>query len=121
MRVTARRLIEAFRAGKSKTVGNSSVEINPDHSVVFRLHGNAILDISPEGEVSISLAGWPTPTTRSRVNDLLTGLEIPARFGQSKRVQYLHQPWGEMVDIDSHGWYVAGRLSPADLQRLRCA
>lgn len=121
MRVTARRLVEAFRAGKSRTVGNSSVEINPDHSVVFRLHGNAILDVSPEGEVSASLAGWPTPTTRSRVNDLLDGLKIPARFGQSKHVQYFRQPWGEMVDIDSHDWYLVGRLSPADLQRLRCA
>lgn len=121
MRVTARRLVEAFRAGKSRTVGNSSVEMNPDHSVIFRLHGNAILDISPEGEVSASLAGWPTPTTRSRVNDLLDGLKIPARVGQSKGTQYLRRPWGEMIDISSREWYPVGRLSPADLERLRCA
>lgn len=119
MRVIARKLVEAFRAGKSRTVGNSSVEINPDRSVIFRLHGNAILDISPEGEVSASLAGWPTPTTRSRANDLLTGLKVPARIGQSKGTQYLHQPWGETIDISSTEWYLVGKLSPADLQRLR--
>jgi hypothetical protein len=120
MRVTARRLIEAFRAGKSKTVGNSSVEINPDHSVVFRLHGNAILDVSPEGEVSVSLADWPTVTTRSRINDLLFGLDISARVSQDRFDQYL-ECGGVRDDMMSREWYVVGRLSSDDLQRLRCA
>ncbi len=120
MRVTARRLVEAFRAGKSKTVGNSSVEMNPDHSVVFRLHGNAILDISPEGKVSISLADWPTVTTRSRVNDLLYGLGVDASVSQEHFNQYL-EVGAVRDDMLAREWYLVGRLSPADNQRLRCA
>ncbi len=113
MRETARKLVAAHLAGKWKTVGNSSVEINPDRSVVYRLHGNAIVDVDPQGAVSVSLAGWPTPTTRSRVNDILEGLKVPARVGQSKGVQYLSQPWRGSVDIDANTWYPVGALTPA--------
>ena len=110
MRVTAQKLVAAHLAGKSKTVGNSSVEVNHDGSVVYRLHGNAIVDIGPQGRVEVSLAGWPTPTTRSRVNDILSGLGLEHRVGQEKHRQYLYHRGLVLTDIDARSWYGAGSL-----------
>jgi hypothetical protein len=107
MRITARRLVEAAKAGKSRKVGNSSVEVNHDGSIVFRLHGNAILDIDPEGAVSCSLAGRPTATTRSRINDLFRGLDVDANLHQEDGVQYLRIA-NTRLEAPSTGWTLAG-------------
>ena len=105
MRVTAKHLVAAYRAGKSRTVGNSSVEINPDRSVVFRLHGNAIVDIGPQGDVAVSLAGRPTPTTRSRINDILHGLGVYASVSQASGTQWLGVGHESPVEMSSGTWY----------------
>lgn len=109
MRVTARRLVEAFRAGKSKTVGNSSVEITPAGFTVFRLHGHPILNIGPSGVVTCSLAGWPTPTTRSRVNDLFRGLDVDANLHQEDGAQFLRVGQKRTAIADG-SWYFAGQI-----------
>jgi hypothetical protein len=52
------------------------------------------------------MAGWPTPTTRERLNGLLTLLEVPGGFYQRDHDQYLWCPGGRDVPIDSCDIYV---------------
>lgn len=100
MRETARKLVAAHLAGKPKTVGNSAVRDG-----VFTLHGNPIVRVEA-GRVEVSLAGWPTVTTRSRINDILSGLRIDARVSQMAFSQYLTGHGA----IESREWYWVGTV-----------
>ena len=48
---------------------NTSVEIDHKGDWILKLHGNAIAMITKDG-LSITTAGWNTPTTRERLNAL---------------------------------------------------
>ena len=67
MRKITQRIKDAFEAGHSLTVGNTRT----DGESVW-LYGNKIVKTF-HGEVFATLAGWPTPTTRERVNGI-TGI-----------------------------------------------
>lgn len=74
MRVIERKMIAAIQAGKGMRAGNTRVEIaNTLGNWRVYLHGNLIANGGSAG-FSFTLAGWNTPTTRSRVNALLEGL-----------------------------------------------
>lgn len=63
-------MIAAIRAGKPFKSGNTSVAQEVDGTYVF-LHGNLIAAIgSAKLGTAWTLAGWNTPTTRSRINAL---------------------------------------------------
>lgn len=68
--VTAR----AFIDRRAVSTGNTMVKIAPD-ATRYLLHGNEIarapLTECGEGPIEITCAGWPTATTRSRLNALL--------------------------------------------------
>jgi len=66
MRKISRDIAEAFRDGRKKSISNSMT----DGSQVF-LHGNRIAWKLEDDKVAITLAGWPTPTTRERLNAIL--------------------------------------------------
>lgn len=70
MRTVEAKMLEAIRAGKSARLGNTRVEVMDSGAWRVFLHGNLIAN---GGRVSMqfTLAGWGTPTTRSRVNALL--------------------------------------------------
>lgn len=89
MRKIEQQIGKAFNSGKKLSVGNTET----DGKSVF-LHGNEIIK-RMKGHVYISLAGWPTPTTRSRIN-AITG----AHTNQSRDEQYL-----DGKPIDCHAWY----------------
>jgi hypothetical protein len=115
MRVAARKLIDAYRAGKSKGAGNSSVSFlrmngsNRVDFVTFSLHGHPIVTVNPAGEVHVSFAGWPTPTTRSRINDLCYGLIGKCPVSQMKFGQYVS---GHGEVSAAHGaWYLVGKVA----------
>lgn len=57
-----------------------------DQTKLF-LHGNLIASML-NGELMMTLAGWPTPTTRERLNGLLNILGRPEGFWQSKHRQW---------------------------------
>jgi hypothetical protein len=61
----------AFISGKSKTVGNTYT----DGKTIW-LHGNAIARRNDKGGIEISSAGWPTVTTKERLNTLLHYLGV---------------------------------------------
>ena len=71
MRVIERKMIAAIRDGRSMRDGNTVVEANSNGaSWRVLLHGNLIAAGGTD-TFSFTLAGWNTPTTRSRVNALL--------------------------------------------------
>lgn len=78
--------VEAFLAGRKFNKGNMSVDLaEHDKLVVLKLHGNPIArrDLAT-GKLEITNAGWPTVTTRERLNGL-----PGVRVWQAKHVQYL--------------------------------
>ena len=52
------------------------------------LHGNLIAQRRPDGSVVASLAGWPTVTTRDRLNGLCGFFGLSERFYQKQEKQY---------------------------------
>jgi hypothetical protein len=92
-------MVVALRARKGRALGNTNVSA-PDANGIARvfLHGNEIARLNHgNGMLGLTLAGWPTPTTRSRVNVLLrTFANTSSVFhgvGQRKGVQY-YSRWG---------------------------
>jgi hypothetical protein len=79
MRVIEKQMIEAVKAGKNWLNGNTRVHHDPvvgGCEVEVYLHGNLIAKRffrgeDKPGEWKITLAGWNTPTTRSRLNALI--------------------------------------------------
>lgn len=64
--------VDAFLAGRPFHKGNMSVDIiDREKLVVLKLHGNPIArrDLTT-GKLEITNAGWPTVTTRERLNGL---------------------------------------------------
>lgn len=103
MRVIEQKMISAIRNGRDMTSGNTRVDVF-GKIVHVSLHGNLIARVCPL-HMDVTLAGWPTPTTRSRLNALLrefTGSNIH----QSKHVQYL-----DREEMDTRGWHTVQRCS----------
>jgi hypothetical protein len=101
MRLKAARMItdaiaEAFMAGKKRRIANTST----DGQTVW-LHNNPIVRKAADGSVEVSLAGWPTPTTRERINGILSGLGLDVRVSQRGGSQMLNgKPWdGEWQSV----------------------
>lgn len=59
--------------------GNTQVQVREDGSIWVRLHGNLIAHRGDSGLWQFTLAGWNTPTTRSRLRAL--GIDIRQRGG----------------------------------------
>lgn len=79
MRQIEKEAVAAFFAGKAYR--NKNTEVRPlETHVEFLLHGNRIAwrrhEDNPDGSpvLRLSLACWPTMTTRSRLNAILSGL-----------------------------------------------
>lgn len=83
MRKITRRIVTSFINGKPDTLDNTST----DGTTLF-LHGNPIAQKNPSGAIVATLAGWPTVTTRERLNGLCRLLGKNCMFHQSKHVQY---------------------------------
>ncbi len=108
MRKIEQQMIAAIRQGKNWQGGNTTVQAIIGGFEV-QLHGNTIAHIlQPPGmseshEVRFTLAGWPTPTTRSRVNALLR--EFPGIAGRcftvsQERGKQIYRTWRTSNDVD---------------------
>jgi len=76
-------LVAAIKADKSFVSANTDTLRVPGGWVV-RLHKNVIAAVSLENGVGWTLAGWNTPTTRSRINALVSafgGNRVSVRAG----------------------------------------
>lgn len=82
-------------------IGNNTTAERVDkYSIHIKLHGHHIVTLFSEGTMRFTLAGWPTSTTRDRVNKFL-----PMGYGvnQDKRVQYYYSTNGRR-ELDSYEW-----------------
>lgn len=93
MRKVTEQIAVAFLNGESKTVSNTST----DGKSVW-LHGNLIAERG-DGELSLTLAGWGTPTTRERLNGILHTFGYNSGFHQKNHIQYFDD-----IEIDESDW-----------------
>ena len=73
------------------------------HNQRMYLHGNLIAENTSANGLRITLAGWPTVTTRERLNGLLTELGKREGIWQHKHEQYYGTHDNSRV-IDSREW-----------------
>jgi hypothetical protein len=76
-------VVGAFLKNRKRKVGNTATD-----GTTLTLHGNLIAQRMPDGSIMATLAGWPTVTTRERLNGLCDLLGLCKGFRQSKFVQY---------------------------------
>lgn len=89
----------AFIAGQPKRVAKTHTD-----GESFFLHGNEIARKKGK-ELEITNAGWPTVTTRERLNGILQAAGINARVSQKANTQMLNdEPWdGEWTKVGKIG------------------
>lgn len=105
MRKVEKEMIQAIKAGKSRTLGNTRVDVAGDVVAVY-LHGNKICEMGKDA-VALSLAGWNTLTTKSRVNALCHAFTDSRGVYTSKGVVY---GFGEAWPIGVAQWYTFPRV-----------
>ena len=93
MRKITQDAARAFKQGKNFSRDNTLVlcEVDWNNKPVKQLflHGHLIAEESNK-RLRISLCGWPTMTTRERLNGLLETLNIQKGLYQSKHEQYIY-------------------------------
>lgn len=87
MRKIEEAMVRAVRTRTSRKFGNTEVRCQAGRIVVL-LHGNRIAECR-DHQWYFCLAGWPTPTTRSRINALAQGLNLGVRVWQERHEQYI--------------------------------
>jgi hypothetical protein len=97
-------MVQAIRARRSRTMGNTRVEFPATGLAAWRvyLHGNLIASGGSDS-FAVTLAGWPTPTTRSRVNALLREFAVGCCVYQSKHTQFASVR-GETRELGARDW-----------------
>lgn len=96
MRKITESIATALRNGIRKSNGNTTCT-----GTCVILHGNEIARVIG-GKLEITLAGWPTTTTRERLNGILSEFGSPLRLHQSQHTQYLGDkvmPVNEWVQV----------------------
>ena len=106
MRKITEKVVEAFIAGRKCKVGNTTTD-----GVVLRLHGNLIAEKRPDGAIVATLAGWPTVTTRERLNGLSELLGLGRLFCQINHGQWCGLkeigPNETVTLVEAKNWEVA--------------
>ena len=88
MRKIEAKMVAAVLTGGTLKDGNTEVTTRTREDgqrvTMVYLHGNMIAQNGTIAGWRFRLAGWNTPTTRSRINALLQGLEVPGRVHSVK-------------------------------------
>ena len=110
MRKVEQAMVAAIQQRYACGLGNTVVTVEGNATKVY-LHGNLIADLqmTPAGWVgAVTFAGWPTRTTASRINAVLSGIgstvgvglskgepeaRLPYRTGKIRTVPYTAQEW----------------------------
>lgn len=109
MRKVEQQMIAAIQSRRDWCGGNTQVSVEPAVIRVF-LHGNHIANVRNQGRaLDVSLAGWNTNTTRSRLSALVSALMPepgPHGCGVSAKqgTPYLHDASGRTA-ISERGWF----------------
>lgn len=103
MRKIEQDMVTAIKAGESKNLGNTTVVTRTREDGVMvctvKLHGNVIAQRSATGW-GFKLAGWNTPTTRSRINAICSAEGIPYRVTTKRGQAY----YGDRT-VDDFEWF----------------
>ena len=99
MRQETQKIMSAFLRGQKA----SAARTNTDGHNVW-LHGNKIARRSEGDFVDFSLAGWPTVTTRDRINGLLQLSGSDYRVCQRNLRQYLMKNGETVREIGDIEW-----------------
>lgn len=94
------RLVGLCERGRgSCTIGhNTGARLDAGGVVTVSLHGHDIVQLFPDGDTAWTLAGWPTVTTRERVNQFLpVGQRVYQHRGEQR------QAWPKFPG-DRAGW-----------------
>jgi hypothetical protein len=80
----------AFLDGKSLTIGNTHTDGTNLYLFGNRIATKENLSFMPrcDGKVKLTLAGWPTATTRERLNGVLELIKADCRVYQEKHTQF---------------------------------
>lgn len=70
------------------------------------LHGNKIVE-RRDGDIWISAAGWPTTTTKSRINGILGNRG--GLYTHKGDLYILSKPSGQHRELDPYEWVNLGR------------
>jgi len=97
MRKITKEAARAFTLGRKFKKANTQV-----CSGMMLLHGNLIAEWGKDNELFISCAGWNTPTTRERINGLLTHLGFPFALFQKDFALFESKDGKE---LDPSGWF----------------
>ena len=96
MRKITRESAEAFKEERKYSKANTTVRVwiesnmLPYHSVEMCLHGNLIAK-RKGNQLMVTLAGWDTPTTKERVNGLLSIMGCKGKFYTRKGQTYFEE------------------------------
>ena len=93
MRKITSEIRDAWLKGNAKSKGNTTT----DGKSVW-LHGNKIIDVNEKNEVLVSLAGWNTPTTKERCNNIAGAHFHTINF----------EPFHNNVAVDDEEWINLG-------------
>lgn len=97
MRKETRNVALAFRANASFRGARSEAK-----GQYVLLHENVIVRRVNGSLYEYTMAGWPTITTRDRLNGVANVLDHPLRFYQKKGQQYVwRSTWDEAVPIEA--------------------
>lgn len=99
MRVIEAKMVAAVLAGSNMKSGSTEVTTRTRVTTVY-LHGNMIAQNGTIAGWRFRLAGWNSPTTRSRLNALRRALQIPGIVHCVKGVPMLNG-----VPISATDWF----------------
>lgn len=109
MRKIERAMVDALLSDKNMMKDNTEVK-QLDGSAYVYLHGNLIAQYDKYG-LMVTLAGWNSPTTRSRLSAIISGVaangsKAPNGLGVGSRngQPYLYDARGASK-IDEDGWH----------------
>ena len=98
MRKIEEMMVAAIKTKKNWASGNTCVSVEGDDIKVY-LHGNLIAVITDDG-VSVSLAGFNTQTTRSRITAICRVTTLDCLGIRSKNgIPYVHYFGGHSSEI----------------------
>lgn len=69
MREIEKKALSAWQSGENFSSGNTLVRLYNNEKHLY-LHGNLIAKVDTSGLLWVTLAGWNTPTTKSRLNNI---------------------------------------------------
>lgn len=91
----AERVLREGRNPYSRKVYNNTYLTFDGNIISLVLHETPIMTLYPDGDVTVCMGGWNTPTTRKRLNDYLPyGWQIVVR----NRIPYINHPWSSISD-----------------------